>query len=330
MNDISKKVHPIVVAIILTGSFLIWLNQRGHRRTMKAGSSVLQKKVDGIRSQIATAEAETSPLRAAINQSSSNLQARITTLARERDAQMQENRASEPVPPTELPYRWDNAATTVRLGKRVLTSLGIDPFEATEDGHFQLDHRVATVLSFSPTEAKEVQSAIDLLVARQRSIEIEHLHVTPDILKPEDQWMVADHPDLVLSFSLPAFPDEGRALETQFRSALDQSIGPSRSEMLMAMSASEFQSCFGNFGQQPRWVTFRERLEPDGMLMFAQSEGTDGGATSSMSTTIDPNRLATTQITPIPAGWRDLVGKYYYRGMSIDLRNSGLLEPGRH
>lgn len=330
MSDISKKVHPIFVAIILTGSFLIWLNQRGHRHVAEASSSALQKNVDEIRSQIATAEAETSSLRAAMERSSSNLQARIATLARERDAQKQKSRASEPVPPAELPYRWNDAATTVRLGKRVMTSLGIDPFEATEDGHFQLDHRVATVLSLSPTEAKGVQSAIDNLVAQQRTIEKERLQITPGNFSTAIQWMMAGNPDLVLSFSLPAFPDEGQQIETAFRSALDQSIGPSRSEMLMAMAAGELQNDFGNFGQLPRWITFRERLESDGMLTLGQTTGNWNGEKSTMSTTIDPNRLATTQVTPIPAGWRDLVGKYYYRGISIDLRNSGLLEPGRH
>jgi hypothetical protein len=309
----------MLLLAVVVSTTCYWGIQRRQRELLTETLNQTRSAMDARQREMAAATKELEKLRHDIAARADALDARLKALMQQQSAAM----TGEPewAGEAELPYRWNEATETVRLGKRFLSALGLNPLAESKDQPYILDEVTATLLSLSPDETIATQAAIDRMVAQQHQIELARLEITDQPYDSGQAWILEHNPDFLLTFQLPAFPDEGAQVRSQFISDLTRAIGPARAEIFIAMAESQLRSDFGNFGAEARHITFWERLAPDGLLTLSWLDETDGAHYNNTSTSVQADQLSETRIAPIPARWRHLVAEHYRFGQSLDQRD---------
>lgn len=317
----QRSLHLLLLLAIGGASVLFWTHLRDRRQLQDEASVRKRSELTELQAALEEGASGTEQLRHAINSKAAALDERLKLLMKAQAASREASLSGSPLHTSEaeLPYRWDDNAKTVRLGKRFFASLGLDPLIETTAGPYGLKAVTARLLSLKPEEIEDTQAAIDHLVEQQHAIEQARLQITDQPYEAGNSWILDQQPDLIMTFHLPAFPEEGTRIKREFVNDLTRAMGAARTELFLSIADSQLQSDFGNLGKKARHITFWERLAPDGMLSLSLLDATDGGHSMNTSVTVQPEKLDQTRImAPIPARWRHLVAGRYRLGQSLE------------
>lgn len=311
----SRNLHLLNLSILIVVSILLWLDQRNQRVASEITGQAAQQQIDDLTAKRRTTTERIGLIQTQIEARSQAITDQLNEMARlqaERDERRQEQLA---IPDAELPYQWNDDSPTARLGKRFLASLNLEALTETTNNLFQLDDVVAVLLDMKPEEREAVQASIDTLIRQQREIESSRLEVLDQPISEKYDWIVdKNEPDLLITFYLPAFPEDGAKLKHEFRANIESALGSSRAEMFLAISDRQFDVDLGGVGEHSRWITFTEKVAPDGFLNISRFEGNSNGHWGNSSTTVDPDHLHRNYTANVPARWNDLVTPHYQRG----------------
>lgn len=155
-----------------------------------------------------------------------------------------------------------------------------------------LSAAIKKLLNISDAEAAALNSTIDATTKRIGEIEASRAVTQTN---PKDNSLV---------ISVPAYPDQGGQLYDQMMGEMQNVLGPERSDLLLQVAGSGFDSSFGGFGVQNRTVTVQHVAGSDGhpgeftikdqRVMPVMSDGKPGtgSMTTSQSTLADRDAVS--------------------------------------
>ncbi|GEM_PF-2357092 len=315
-----RNLHLISLTVLIAISCTTWIMQRNRGNVLEAEHQQAQNQIESLIEKLRATNELIARTDAEIQARSVAITERLNELARLQAERDELTRQETVLPTTELPYRWNEESETVRLGKRFITSLGLSPWTEDSGKPFQLDETMVTLLDMNPEERTHVQESVDRLIAHQRAVEFSVLEVLDQPISEKlDEVIGKTDPELLITFSLPAFPEEGQTLKDQFRANIESALGADRAEMFNTMSERRFDYELGGIGAQHRWITYTEKWEPGGFVSLGVFEGLDDRIMGTSSTGVSPKEYNRERINAqIPARWRELVNAHYHRGQLLE------------
>lgn len=183
------------------------------------------------------------------------------------------------LPPDEELYAWSDDSDYVRLPKDVLKNLRLtsaDP-EAKRGPVLDKDGNVSPVLlealGLDANQIADVQGAFMNFAMDFNSLVEARTYVTN--ATPPGVGFSRPPGTEIITRRTPSFPEEGAELRSRLKAALETSIGPERTEILMEKQAGQdFSNEFLEFGKYDKWVATAP--QQGGMFTVAQSKTLNG------------------------------------------------------
>ncbi|HAV61905.1 MAG TPA: hypothetical protein DCY13_06030 [Verrucomicrobiales bacterium] len=313
----SKHVHVSVIAASLLVSALVWFNLRTRTAAREAELEQLRSELELARTATAEEAAKARQLEAKMNENVELLNRRLAEIIAEKERLAAESATPAPEVEAELPYRWDDASPTARVGKRFLKSMRVRPLMETNDGDFEVDPLLAAALSMTREEHQAANESLRAITRSYRELEREQLIVSDEVLDPDFKWMNDLNATLLLGFHVPAMPEAGARLRDRFTAELHGQLGSSRARMFMELGEEQFRSHFGSFGEADRWLFVAERIEPNRTdINLNVMEKTSNGHYYNVGMGIPREQLGKSG-PGIPVSWRHLIDGHYVQGQSL-------------
>jgi hypothetical protein len=297
---------------------------RTHRNSMTADNYRLQEEIAaGLKTIEELRKSNALSLRD-LKEKSQTITARLNELADQRTALSGATSTNpEPAMAAELPYRWDNASPTTRLGKRFFKALHIKPLTFDSSGDYSLNPATATIFSLTPAETENAQAAIRHMTSDYQTWERENIQQLEASTDPNFEWLNAHLTNGGTGFRVPPMPTEGSNIRDRFLLELNNAIGTSRAAMLIALGEDQFRSQLGSFGQAERWLVVQEKLHPETQYLHINVfEGTSDGHYFNIGQGIPVSMLGETREggnAGIPVSWNHLIEGRYQTGQSLEL-----------
>jgi hypothetical protein len=186
---------------------------------------------------------------------------------------------------------WPQKAAFFYLPKQYLTNVSYQLLKGN-----RLTDEAAALFGMSAAERELTDKAFDDLVDQFRRAQIQRMEQAP----PPAGWMIgADSPaphavifDSALTYHIPDLTDDINSARTSFSDQLQQTLGPSRAQIIASAADSFFSQNMDDLGAGEHTVGFAWASESDGTqsLWYAVADARHGeGAFERVEANLDPN-----------------------------------------
>lgn len=196
-----------------------------------------------LQTRLAAAEAELEGLQRRLQtQREARQQAQAEVLQREQALMVQNPEARWSLPPATLP-EWNPESPYVWLPKSFLAHLPITLF--TDLGELRRD--IAGVLCLDSAAQSRLNARLTQVLADYHDLELRHAERTEDHLPGGEGQK--------LSFRINPLGDEASGLKQQFESALRETLGQQRADLLLERTGGWFDSSRNQIATEPKTIT---------------------------------------------------------------------------
>jgi type II secretory pathway component PulM len=235
-----------LILLILVAALGLWFVQRariGRLRAALAEARMQQARLDEHTAALATdLESSRAELRLA-HANRSRIETDVTAL--EEQLAKTDPEARWAVPPATQPD-WNAESPYVWLRKDKLPRLPVSVF--MEDGEINPD--VALVLTEDASQQRKLNATLSRLLSDYRALEAAQARRTDDHLPG-----IAGQDGLKETIQVDPMPEEGKQIQQQFESALTETLGQQRANLLMQTGSSWLYSQFSQNGTQPKTIS---------------------------------------------------------------------------
>jgi hypothetical protein len=238
----------ILSCIALVSAGVLWLSQRNALEAARANQQTLHQELAVAREALA----ETG---ASITSAQDQLALRLKELnwARSESATTPLTR---PVPPD--PAReglWPKDKPYCYLSKQHLATIGFTPFSADDSG---LTWEAGTLFGMSAAERTAVDRAYLNFVDG-----IHQLHLAnAELLETKGATDNETHREI--TYRIPTLTNEFRQLRGAFVASLEQTLGPSRTDVFFKRAKSQLDDVYGQYGKDGYTIKYSADRQPDG------------------------------------------------------------------
>lgn len=235
-----------LILLILAAGLGLWIVERariGRLRTSLAEARMQQAQLDERASAFATdLESSRAELRLA-HANRSRVETDVTAIEEQMAKTDPESRWA--VPPATQPD-WNPESPYVWLRKDKLPHLPVNVF--LENGEINPD--IALVLTEDATQQRKLNATLSRLLSDYRALEAAQARRTDDHLPG-----IAGQDGLKETIQVDPMPEEGKRIQQQFETALTETLGQQRANLIMQTGASWLDSQFSQNGTQPKTIS---------------------------------------------------------------------------
>jgi hypothetical protein len=174
---------------------------------------------------------------------------------------------------------WPQGTSYFYLPKRDLKSVGYTVFDRD-----RLSGEAAALFGMSAAEREAVDAAYNRLWQDFRALEIQSLEPVP----PPDRWKTMVES---ISYRIQALDREAGELRTEFETAVNQILGPTRTAYLMEAVNGFLASKLDDLGPHARVISFGYWRQPSGQMtpMYGIIDETEGTGEARGFKELDPD-----------------------------------------